>query len=64
MSPTSFNEWLDLRENKSNKARVFLFARKREIPSSIVDEILKDLDSPPTYSNEPRKKVPSKKTKI
>ena len=60
MSPTSFNEWLDLRENKSNKARVFLFARKREIPSSIVDEILKDLDSPPTYSNEPRKKVPSK----
>lgn len=35
MSPTSFNEWLDLRENKSNKARVFLFARKREIPSSV-----------------------------
>lgn len=60
MSPTSFNEWLDLRENKSNKARVFLFARKRKIPSSIVDEILKDLGSPPTYFDEPRKKVPSK----
>lgn len=60
MSLTSFNEWFNLRENKSNKARVFLFARKREIPSSIVHDILKDLDSPPTYSAEPRKKVPSK----
>lgn len=61
MSAISFNEWLILRENKSNKARVFHFARKRGIPDSIVHKTLEDLGSPPTYSDKPREKIISSK---